>query len=81
MYFESEHNHYMGDGTPSLCDVLPFEINNKKYNLLIDLIFTMLNNVLHRSVGVEQQCGSRIRALHGLHFLSSFVEFYECILG
>ena len=39
------------NGTPPLFDVLPFEINNENYSLLIGFICTNFENFLHSSVG------------------------------
>ena len=39
------------NGTPPLFDVLPFEINNENYFLLIDFICTIFDNVPRSSVG------------------------------
>ena len=38
------------NGTPPLFDVLPFEINNENYFLLIDIICTLYGNFPHSSV-------------------------------
>ena len=39
------------NGTPPLFDVLPFEINNENYFLLIGFICTLFYNFPHSSVG------------------------------
>ena len=39
------------NGTPALFDVLPFEINNENYFLLIGFICTLFYNFPHSSVG------------------------------
>ena len=48
MYFESEYNPLMGNGAPHYITYF-----NENYSLLIGFIFTIVNNVPHRSVGVE----------------------------
>ena len=49
------HRHLRGNGTYPLCDVLvgllPFEINNKNYLLLIGVILTRLHNFFRSSDG------------------------------
>ena len=39
------------NGTPPLFDVLPFEINNENYFLLIGVMCTIFDNLPHSSVG------------------------------
>ena len=44
---------YMGNGTPPLCNVPLFEINNENDFSLIDLICTMFENFPRRSVSFK----------------------------
>ena len=39
------------NGTPPLFDVLPFEINNENYSLLIGINCTLFGNLQQSSVG------------------------------
>ena len=63
------------NGTPPLFDVLPFEINNENYFLLIGFICTIFDNFPRSSVGwrVDQQSvGRAIESCTGFTFYLSF---------
>ena len=50
-YFVEHLASLRRNGTPPLFDVLPFEINNENYFLLIGIICTFFGNFQHSSVG------------------------------
>ena len=53
------------NGTPTLFDVLPFEINNENYFLLIGVMCTFLITFrVARLKGRLAICGSRVQIMH-----------------